>query len=103
MAGHYAKLKNLRRDMLIKQFSTRRAALKAVAHNRSTSAADPEKFAAQLRLQNMPRNSSITRKKNRCRITGRPRGYIGFFGMSRVALRDFAAWGLLPGVKKSSW
>lgn len=103
MAGHYAILKNAKRKELIKQYSKRRANLKAVAHNRKTAASDPEKFAAQLELQKLPRNSAAVRYKNRCRINGRPHSYIGFFGMSRVTFRLYASWGLLPGVKKSSW
>ena len=78
-----------------------RAKLKAIIKNRNE---DPEKrFAAQLKLAEMPRTSSATRIRNRCAITGRARGTYRKFGISRIMLRDMVASGLIPGVRKASW
>ena len=62
-----------------------------------------ERFNVQLKLNKLPRNGSRVRQRNRCEVTGRPRGYYRKFKMSRIALRELAALGLVPGVKKSSW
>jgi small subunit ribosomal protein S14 len=79
----------------------KRAGLKAVIKNKELSA--EERFAAQLRLAAMPRTSSATRIRNRCVITGRARGTYRKFGISRIMLREMAANGLVPGVRKASW
>jgi small subunit ribosomal protein S14 len=79
----------------------KRAELKAVTGNRSLPA--EERFAAQLKLAAMPRTSSATRIRNRCMITGRARGVHRKFGISRIMLREMAAGGLIPGVRKASW
>lgn len=92
---------NLNRKELVEKYANKRKKLKAIIMNKNT--APEERFTTQLKLAALPRNSSIVRIRNRCSITGRPRGYYRRFGISRIALRDMAAFGLLPGVKKSSW
>jgi len=80
---------------------TERARLKAVALDRDASQED--RFAAQLKLAEMPRNSSPTRIRNRCALTGRPRAFYRKFKLSRIALRELASSGQIPGMVKSSW
>jgi small subunit ribosomal protein S14 len=93
--------KNLRRQGLAKKFAAKRARLKAATRDRS---APPEaRFAAQLKLAELPRNGSRTRLRNRCALTGRPRGYYRKFKLSRIALRELASAGQIPGLGKSSW
>ena len=93
--------KNARRAKMAKAIEPRRARLKALARNRE---ADPEeRFEAQLKLARLPRNSSATRIRNRCEVTGRPRGFYRKLKMSRIALRDLGSQGLIPGLVKSSW
>jgi small subunit ribosomal protein S14 len=101
MAKKSSVEKNARRLKLAKQIAPRRARLKAEARDRD--AAPEDRFAAQLKLAELPRNSSITRVRNRCSLTGRPRGYYRKFKMSRIAMRQLASSGLIPGVLKSSW
>ena len=86
---------------LSKQGAARRARLKALARDRD--AAPEDRFEAQLKLAEMPRNSSATRIRNRCALSGRPRGYYRKFGLSRIAMRDLASSGQIPGMVKSSW
>jgi small subunit ribosomal protein S14 len=86
---------------MAKQFAARRARLKATAKDASVPA--EERFAARLRLAELPRNSSSVRVRNRCEITGRPRGNYRKFKMCRITLRDLASQGLIPGMVKSSW
>jgi small subunit ribosomal protein S14 len=93
--------KNVRRDKLAKRTAGRRTRLKAIAIDRD--APPEERFAAQLKLAQLPRNSSPTRVRNRCALTGRPRGYYRKFKMSRIALRELASAGQIPGMVKSSW
>jgi small subunit ribosomal protein S14 len=101
MAKKSAVEKNNRRRRLADRFAARRKALKAVVMDRGR---DPqERFEATLRLAELPRNSSRTRVRNRCSLTGRPRAYYRKFGLSRIALRDLASEGQIPGVVKSSW
>ena len=90
-----------RRRRLAKKFAYRRARLKEIAADRSLPA--EERFAARLKLAELPRNASPTRIRNRCDLTGRPRGYYRKLRMSRIALRDLASNGLIPGMVKSSW
>jgi small subunit ribosomal protein S14 len=90
-----------KRRLLAKKFAYRRARLKAIASDRSLPA--EERFAARLMLAELPRNSSPTRIRNRCDLTGRPRGYYRKLRMSRIALRDLGSHGLIPGMVKSSW
>ena len=93
--------KNKRRRKLVAQCADKRKRLKAIADDLSKPT--EERFAARLKLAEMPRNSSKTRIRNRCEITGRPRGYYRKFGLCRVELRDLANKGMIPGVTKSSW
>ena len=93
--------KNMRRKRLVERFAARRAALTATASD--SSLPQEERFAARLKLAELPRNSSQVRLRNRCGLTGRPRGFYRKFGMSRIALRELASAGLIPGVVKSSW
>lgn len=90
-----------KRRRLVKQKAAKRAKLKATIKDKNLSA--EERFMAVLKLAELPRNSSKTRVKNRCSLTGRPRAYYRKFNMSRIALRDLASRGELPGVTKSSW
>jgi len=93
--------KNARRRRLAKKFAGRRARLKAIARDRSKPM--EERFAAFLRLAELPRNSSATRIRNRCEVSGRPRGFYRKHKLSRIALRDLGSQGLVPGLLKSSW
>ena len=90
-----------KRRRLAKKYAGRRARLKAIAADQSLPA--EERFAARLKLAEIPRNASPTRIHNRCDLTGRPRGYYRKLRMSRIALRDLASNGLIPGMVKSSW
>ena len=93
--------KNKRRTKLVKQYAAKRAVLKAMAVDNKLS--PEERFGARLKLAKLPRNSSPTRIRNRCEITGRPRAVYRKFKLSRLALRQLASLGALPGVVKSSW
>jgi small subunit ribosomal protein S14 len=93
--------KNERRQRLTKQYVQRRAKLRALARDKTKPM--EERFAATLKLAELPRNSSATRIRNRCEVTGRPRGYYRKLKMSRIALRDLGARGVVPGLLKSSW
>ena len=93
--------RNKKRRRLAQKFETRRTRLKTVAADRNLPA--EERFAARLKLAELPRNSSPTRIRNRCDLTGRPRGYYRKLRMSRIALRDLASQGQIPGMVKSSW
>ena len=101
MAKKSSIRKNERRARMAKQKSATRAKLKAVARDRETS--QEERFEAQLKLAEMPRNSSPTRIRNRCALTGRPRGNYRKFRLSRIKLRELASTGQIPGMVKSSW
>ena len=101
MAKKSAVEKNKRRARLVAKYAGRRAALKAIARDSSYPA--EERFAARLKLAELSRNSAAVRLRNRCEITGRPRGYYRKFRMSRIALRDLASAGQIPGMVKSSW
>ncbi|MBL8671826.1 MAG: 30S ribosomal protein S14 [Alphaproteobacteria bacterium] len=93
--------KNNRRAALSKRYAAKRARLKAIARN--TALPIEERFAAQLRLAELPRNSAPIRVRNRCQLTGRPRAYYRKFKLSRIALRDLASVGQIPGMVKASW
>jgi len=93
--------KNRRREKLTKQYLERRAKLKAIAHDKTKPM--EERFAATLKLAELPRNSSATRIHNRCVITGRPKAYYRKLKMSRIALRELGSKGMIPGLLKSSW
>ena len=100
-----AKLSLINRDEkrrgLVKKFAKRRALLVAIVNN--TKASDDDRMAARLKVQELPRNSNPTRLRNRCAITGRPRGYFRKFGLGRNKLREFAMRGEVPGIVKASW
>lgn len=93
--------KNKRRSRLAKQFAAKRARLKAIANDKDLPI--EERFAAQLKLAELPRNSAPTRIRNRCEMTGRPRAVYRKFKLSRIALRELASTGQIPGMVKSSW
>ena len=93
--------KNKRRVRLAKQYAARRSKLRAIARDRNVSM--EERFAATLKLAELPRNSAKVRIRNRCEITGRPRAYYRKLKMSRIALRDLGSKGVIPGLVKSSW
>jgi small subunit ribosomal protein S14 len=86
---------------LSKRYAGRRSKLRAIARDKNVSM--EERFAATLKLAELPRNSSTVRIRNRCEITGRPRAYYRKMKMSRIALRDLGSKGLIPGLVKSSW
>ncbi len=93
--------KNLFRQKLIKKYKSKREILKSQIKNKSLSLEDRIKF--QNKLNDLPRNGSAIRHRNRCEITGRPRGNYRKFGLSRIKLRELSMTGDLPGVVKSSW
>ena len=93
--------RNKKREQLTAKYAEKRAQLKAVLANPETS--DEDFYTAQRKLAKLPRNSSKVRLRNRCSITGRPRAYIGKFGLSRITFRELATSGQLPGVTKASW
>ncbi len=93
--------KNKRRRRLVAKYAAKREALKATA--KDSTLPQEERFAARLKLAGLPRNSSKERIRNRCDLTGRPRGFYRKFRMSRIAVRELASAGLIPGVVKSSW
>ena len=101
MAKKSAVETNRRRMALAKKFAKRRSSLKALAKNRALSS--EERYAARLKLAELPRNSSPVRVRNRCEVTGRPRAFYRKFRLSRIALREMASQGLIPGMTKSSW
>jgi small subunit ribosomal protein S14 len=101
MAKKSSVEKNNRRIRRVKQYAKRWDRLRQVARDRS---AEPEeRFEAQLKMAELPRNTNPTRVRNRCELTGRPRAVYRRFKLSRIALRDLASVGLIPGVTKSSW
>ena len=101
MAKKSAVEKNNHRRQLVDRIAAKRAALKSIVMDRDR---DPEeRFEATLKLAELPRNGSKVRIRNRCILTGRPRAYYRKFGLSRVALRDLASEGQIPGMVKSSW
>ena len=100
-----AKLSLINRDIkrvkLAEKYASKRVALKAIIDDASKS--DEERYEARLKLQQLPRNSNPTRQRNRCAITGRPRGVFRKFGLARNKLRELAMKGEIPGVTKGSW
>jgi len=93
--------RNLKRIKLVKRFSKKRGELKKIIKNRKLPL--DERFQAQLKLSKLPRNSARNRIRNRCEITGRPHGVYRKLKISRIALRELASKGRIPGMKKSSW
>lgn len=92
---------NLKRQRMVEKFAEKRAALKAIANDEEKS--PEERFKARLDLAELPRNSAPNRVRNRCSMSGRPRGYYRKLKMSRIALRELASQGMIPGMTKSSW
>jgi small subunit ribosomal protein S14 len=93
--------RQLKREKLVARSAKKRALLQAIIDN--PKASDEDKFAARLKLQALPRNANPTRLRNRCAITGRPRGVFRKFGLGRNKLREYAMKGEIPGVVKASW
>ena len=101
MAKKSAVNRNERVKKLVKQHAAKRVALKAIANDESLPL--EERFDARLKLAELPRNSSKTRIRNRCEVTGRPRAFYRKLKMSRIALRELGNLGKVPGIVKSSW
>ena len=101
MAKKSAVNRNEMVKRLVKQYASRRLALTAIANDEARPL--EERFDARLRLAKLPRNSSKTRIRNRCEVTGRPRAYYRKLQMSRIALRELGSHGQIPGLVKSSW
>ncbi len=101
MAKKSSIQKNLKRMKLVNRFQKKREKLKKIIMNKKLELA--ERFAAQLKLDKLPKNSSKVRIRNRCGISGRPHGYYRKLKISRIALRDMASAGKIPGIIKSSW
>lgn len=93
--------RNKKRERLAKKYAARRAKLRAAALNEALPL--EERFAARLKLAQLPRNSAANRVRNRCELTGRPRAFYRKLKLSRIALRDLASKGQIPGMVKSSW
>ena len=100
-----AKLSLINRDMkrraLVKKYQKKRDALLEIVNNMKAS--EEDRFAARLKLQQLPRNANPTRQRNRCAVTGRSRGYFRKFGLGRNKLREFVMRGEVPGMVKASW
>ncbi len=100
-----AKLSLINRDQkrraLVKKFAKKREALTAILNN--TKASEEVRYAARLKIQQLPRNANPTRLRNRCALTGRPRGFFRKFGLGRNKLREYAMRGEVPGIVKASW
>jgi small subunit ribosomal protein S14 len=93
--------RELKRQLMVKKYAARRAALQAIIDDQSRS--EEERYQARLKIQAMPRNASPTRLRNRCEVTGRPRGTFRKFGLARNKLRESAMRGEIPGLVKASW
>lgn len=93
--------RELKREKLAAKFAAKRAELKAIIDD--SKRGDEERYQARLALQQLPRNSSPTRQRNRCELTGRPRGTFRQFGLARAKVRELAMSGDIPGVIKASW
>ena len=101
MAKTSAIQRNLKRIRLVKKYAKKRLALKKIINNKKLPL--DERFKAQLKLAKIPRNSAKNRIRNRCEITGRPHGVYRKLKISRIALREMASKGIIPGMTKSSW
>jgi len=93
--------RELKRDKLVAKYAKKHAELKAISADLKRS--DEERAAARLGLQKLPRNANPTRQRNRCAITGRPRGTFQYFGLARAKIREMAFDGEIPGIVKASW
>ena len=100
MAIESMKAREVKRAKLVARYAEKRAALKKVI---ATSEDAAERYEAARALQAIPKNANPIRLHNRCKVTGRPKGYIRQFGISRIQFREMASAGLIPGVKKASW
>ena len=99
MAKESMKAREVKRAKLVAKYAEKRAALKKIVNT-----GDPvEAYEAAQKLQSIPRNANPIRLHNRCKLTGRPKGYMRLFGLSRIQFREMASNGLIPGVKKASW
>jgi len=101
MAKLSIKQRELKREQLVAKYAKKYAELKAIINDAKKS--DEERYAARLELQKLPRNAYPTRQRNRCELTGRPRGTFRKFGLGRNKLREFAMRGEIPGIQKASW
>ena len=101
MAKQALLQRELKREKLVAQYAKKYTELKALAKDAKRS--DEERDAARLALQKLPRNANPTRQRNRCEITGRPRGTFSQFGLARTKIREMAMSGEIPGVTKASW
>ena len=101
MAKTSMKAREDKRTNLVAQYAEKRAALKKIISDVASS--EEERWDAVLKLQSLPRDSSSSRQRNRCNITGRPHGYLRKFGLSRIKLRETMMRGEVPGLKKASW
>lgn len=101
MAKTSSVFRNLKRAKMAEKFANRRCKLKSIVMDKNVS--PEERSQATLKLAELPRNSAKNRFRNRCKITGRSRGYYGKFGVGRSELRDMASFGEIPGLVKSSW
>ncbi len=99
MSKESMKAREVRRAKLVAKYAEKRAALKQIVR----TAAPVEAYEAAQKLQAIPKNANPIRLHNRCKLTGRPRGYIRQFGLSRIQFREMASNALIPGVKKASW
>lgn len=100
MAKESMKAREVKRAKMVAKYAAKRAALKKIVNQSE----DPQAaFEAAQKLQSIPRNANPIRLHNRCAITGRPKGYIRLFGLSRIQFREMASAGLIPGVRKASW
>ena len=99
MAKESMKAREVKRAKLAKKYAAKRAALKEVINTGTPE----EAYEAARKLQALPLNSNPIRMHHRCKLTGRPKGYIRLFGISRIQFRERASQGLIPGVKKASW
>lgn len=101
MAKESMKAREAKRAKLVAKYADKRRALKATIAD--VNASEEERWDAVLKLQSLPRDSSSSRQRNRCRVTGRPHGFLRKFGLSRIQLREKAMRGEVPGLKKASW
>lgn len=99
MAKESMKAREIRRAKLVAKYAEKRAVLKKIVRTGSPV----EAYEAARKLQMLPKNANPIRLHNRCKLTGRPKGYIRLFGISRIQFREMASNGLIPGVKKASW
>ena len=101
MAKSSMKAREAKRTKLVAQYAEKRRALKEIIS--SVNSSEEDRWDAVLKLQSLPRDSSSSRQRNRCNVTGRPHGYLRKFGLSRIKLRETMMRGEVPGLKKASW